>query len=93
MPDDLKKHITELPPSHRDQVWVSCIGENGMDKENIGDIEYFPTRGFPAYFYPYTNAPGYLSPLVAVKLNRPKSKYKNSLDVNVITVARWIMNI
>jgi sodium/potassium-transporting ATPase subunit beta len=71
MPQDLIDHITSLPASHRNQVWVSCRGENGADREIIGDIEYYPTRGFPSYFYPYTNVANYLSPLVSVKFTRP----------------------
>lgn len=79
MPQDLKDHIESLPESHRNQVWVSCRGENPADVETLGDpanyIEYFPSRGFPSYFYPYTNLKGYLSPLVAVKFKRPASKF------------------
>lgn len=80
MPEDLRMHITELPESHRNQIWVSCRGEYGADKEIIGNIEYFPTRGFPSYFYPFVNTPGYLSPLVAVKFVRPKSKFISLFD-------------
>ncbi|CAH2210244.1 jg22124, partial [Pararge aegeria aegeria] len=53
-------------------VWVSCQGENPADRENIGPIQYLPYRGFPGYYFPYTNQEGYLSPLVAVHLQRPK---------------------
>jgi len=71
MPDDLKAYITELPEMNRSQVWVSCYGENGADREVLGEIKYYPSRGFPSYFFPYLNAPGYHSPLVAVKFVRP----------------------
>jgi hypothetical protein len=75
MPEDLQAHIKSLPEGHRKQVWVSCRGENGADQEILNDIEYYPTRGFPHYFYPYVNTKGYLSPLVAVKFVRPLRKY------------------
>lgn len=56
-------------------IWVSCEGENPSDVENVGPIKYIPsTRGFPGYFYPYDNTEGYLSPLLAVHFERPKSK-------------------
>jgi hypothetical protein len=56
-------------------VWVSCEGENPADVENIGPIQYIPRRGFPGYFFPFTNKEGYLSPLVAVWFERPTSKF------------------
>lgn len=75
MPEDLKDHIKSLPIKHRNQIWVSCAGENPHDLETIGtEIKYFPSRGFPSYFYPYRNLRGYLSPLVAVKFSRPTRK-------------------
>lgn len=74
MPDDLKAHIAGLPESHRNQIWVSCLGENGSDQQIIGNVQYYPMRGFPSYFYPYLNAPGYVSPLVAVQFENPTRK-------------------
>lgn len=56
-------------------VWVSCEGENPADVENIGPVQYIPRRGFPAYYYPFTNKEGYLSPLVAVLFEKPRSKF------------------
>lgn len=64
-------------------VWVSCEGENPADIENVGPIQYFPRRGFPGYFYPFENSEGYLSPLVAVHLERPTRKFKNHLDITI----------
>ena len=37
------------------RVWLDCHGENPGDVENLGPISYFPSRGFPASFYPYLN--------------------------------------
>ncbi|XP_070497050.1 sodium/potassium-transporting ATPase subunit beta-1-like isoform X1 [Chironomus tepperi] len=71
MPESLKAHIGQLNATQRNQVWVSCEGEEGMDKELLGPTEYYPKQGFPSYFYPYTNKRGYVSPLVAVKFLRP----------------------
>lgn len=83
MPEDLKTHIAELPVRSRNQIWVTCRGENGADKEILGDIQYYPTRGFPSYFYPFLSTPGYLSPLVAVKFVRPTRKYSASASVKI----------
>ncbi|GFG29551.1 hypothetical protein Cfor_04666 [Coptotermes formosanus] len=74
MPKDLKDHIKDTTdPRERNTVWVSCEGENPADVENIGPIQYIPRRGFPGYFFPFTNKEGYLSPLVAVWFERPKT--------------------
>lgn len=75
MPADLKEHISSLPKIERDQIWVTCQGENPADKEILGDIEYNP-KGFPSYFYPYVNNKGYLSPLVSVKFVRPLREFR-----------------
>ncbi|KAL2750905.1 sodium/potassium-transporting ATPase subunit beta-2 [Vespula maculifrons] len=73
MPTDLQNHIKKEESSQRlDTVWVSCAGENSADIENMGPIQYIPRRGFPGYYFPFTNTPGYLSPLVAVFFEKPK---------------------
>lgn len=74
MPDSLKDHIKSLDVKERNQIWVTCEGESPADREIVGDVQYFPTQGFPGYYYPFKNTPGYLSPLVAVKFIRPKRK-------------------
>ena len=63
-----------LPEKARKQIWVSCKGETPLDNEVIGPIQY-PNRGFPSYFYPFINTPGYLSPLVAIRFERPAGKF------------------
>lgn len=77
MPKDLKAHIEAVARNSSlrlNTIWVSCEGENPLDVENIGPVKYLPAyRGFPGYFYPYTNSEGYLSPLVAVHFERPKT--------------------
>jgi len=74
MPDDLKNFIAEEKtknPKGLNTVWVSCEGENPADTENIGNIQYIPSRGFPGYYFPYRNTEGYLSPLLAVWFENP----------------------
>lgn len=87
MPTDLIDHINSLNQSEKNQVWISCKGENSSDREGlINNIEYFPkSRGLPSYYYPYVNAPGYLSPLVAVRFIRPISKlsHKKSIKLSI----------
>ncbi|XP_046994425.1 sodium/potassium-transporting ATPase subunit beta-2-like [Schistocerca americana] len=73
MPEDLRTHIQSVgDEKRRNVVWVSCGGFDTRDARNMGSLSYVPARGFPGYFYPYRNQRGYLSPLVAVRFNRPK---------------------
>lgn len=73
MPADLQEHIKQQEQANKlETVWVSCAGENPADVENMGAIQYIPHRGFPGYYFPFTNTPGYLSPLVAVFFEKPK---------------------
>lgn len=88
MPEDLVEHIKSLPENERKQLWVSCNGQYALDKEIIGPISYFPRRGLPSYYYPYTNTPGYLSPLVAVNLARPEVKRSINVECRV-----WAKNV
>ncbi|XP_015434998.1 PREDICTED: sodium/potassium-transporting ATPase subunit beta-2-like [Dufourea novaeangliae] len=72
MPASLVEHIKSVNSSWLNTVWVLCTGENPHDKEVIGEINYYPkSQGFPKYYYPYKNIPGYLSPVVAVHFLRP----------------------
>lgn len=91
MPENLKTYISEIEKADAKKmntIWVSCEGENPADQENIGPVDYHPMRGFPGFFYPYTNAKGYLSPLVAVHFQRPK----RGIIINVECKA-WAKNI
>ena len=75
MPRELKEYIkTVRNPNERNTIWISCEGENPADQENIGPVKIHPRQGFPGYYYPYENSEGYLSPLVAVHFERPRSK-------------------
>ncbi|XP_049871770.1 sodium/potassium-transporting ATPase subunit beta-2-like [Pectinophora gossypiella] len=91
MPADLQAHIRNITAYNRDygnMIWVSCHGETPADEEMIGPIRYLPHPGFPGYFYPYNNAEGYLSPLVAVHLQRPRT----GIVINIECRA-WAPNI
>ncbi|XP_046734620.1 sodium/potassium-transporting ATPase subunit beta-2-like [Diprion similis] len=91
MPRDLKEHIVELEKKNAlelNTIWVSCEGENPADMENIGPVRVLPRKGFPGYFYPYENSEGYLSPLVAIHFERPRT----GILINVECKA-WARNI
>lgn len=72
-------------PGH---VGVTCEGENPIDQENIGPLQFWPPQGFPIYYYPYLNQEGYRAPLVMVKFVRPT----NGVVINVWCKA-WAQNI
>ncbi|KAF7989745.1 hypothetical protein HCN44_008419 [Aphidius gifuensis] len=91
MPTSLKSHINSLKASNPralNTIWVSCEGENPADQENIGPIKYMPYQGFPGFYYPYENSEGYLSPLVAVQFERPRT----GILINIECKA-WAKNI
>ncbi|XP_058446793.1 sodium/potassium-transporting ATPase subunit beta-2-like [Malaya genurostris] len=88
MPTDLVDYIKSLPESDRKQVWISCKGLNNDDSEALGPLEYFPSRGFPSYYYPYMNKVGYLNPLIAVHFARPT--VKRSINIECRT---WGKNV
>ncbi|XP_017473805.1 PREDICTED: sodium/potassium-transporting ATPase subunit beta-1 [Rhagoletis zephyria] len=88
MPTELKEHIGNLTDVQRQQVWVSCNGLHPVDKEAVGEMKFYPGRGFPAYYYPYLNQPGYVSPLVAVQFE----KLKQNQLVNIECRA-WAKNV
>lgn len=89
MPEDLREHITNNTTEvERQQIWVSCNGQRGLDKEKVGPIKYYPSRGFPAYYYPYINQKGYKSPLVAVQFEKLTTKQLISVECRA-----WAKNI
>jgi sodium/potassium-transporting ATPase subunit beta len=70
MPANLKEHIKQQV--NKDQVWVDCRGEYPADEEGMGNMAYYPpSRGFPAYYFPFENQEHYESPLVAVQFKNP----------------------
>ncbi|XP_065202087.1 sodium/potassium-transporting ATPase subunit beta-2 [Planococcus citri] len=91
MPNHLKLKIKNIEDRNRyemNTVWVSCEGENAADREHIGPISMFPSPGFPGFYFPFSNAKGYLSPLVAVWFEKPTK----GVLINVECKA-WAKNI
>jgi sodium/potassium-transporting ATPase subunit beta len=82
-PEGLKTYVKSLMARPEGQqssgpkvgrtVFVTCEGENPADRENIGEIVYYPYQGIPDYYYPYENQAGYLSPIVFAHLKNPKA--------------------
>lgn len=58
------------------------------DKEYIGEVNYYPKHGFPAFFFPYLNTPGYLQPFVAIQFMNPKRKTLINVECKI-----WAKNI
>lgn len=71
MSDVMKKNIINNNTDNAKRIWIDCHGENPADKDNLGEIRYYPTQGFPHYYYPFTNQEDYSSPLVFVKFMKP----------------------
>jgi sodium/potassium-transporting ATPase subunit beta len=70
MGQDAKELLGERwDPEH---VGITCEGENDADKDNLGEVQFFPSRGFSFDYYPYTNANDYRPPLVFAKLANAK---------------------
>jgi len=91
MPTELKEYIKTKATENKEQlkmIWVSCDGENSADREHIGNVTYTPFRGFPAYYFPYKNVPGYLSPIVALQFQKPEAGVLINIECKV-----WAKNI
>jgi sodium/potassium-transporting ATPase subunit beta len=66
------KNINEGKEDLNNRVWLECKGANAADKENLGEISYYPSNGFSSYFYPYWNQANYQAPLVFIQLDNPR---------------------
>jgi len=91
IPKELKEvmaNSTKENGEYVDRIWVSCEGENPADKEYIGKITYHPHQGFDAVYFPYSNQPGYMNPLVAVVFENPST----NVLINIRCTA-WAQNI
>jgi sodium/potassium-transporting ATPase subunit beta len=53
-------------------IWVSCEGKTDDDKRNLGSINYLPRRGFAGFHFPCKSDKLCLSPLLALRFERPK---------------------
>ena len=78
MPKSLKSHIEKRQGEALEVVWVSCEGENPADIENLGEGTSYKSlsgeQGFLGRYFPFTNTPGYLQPIVAVQFTSIKRK-------------------
>jgi len=94
MPEPVRMQIEKdftIPGSRnitKQNVWITCEGENPNDFESIGDIKYHPHPGMPTYYYPFHNVHGYRSPLVAVEF----PNIKKGVLINIECKA-WAKNI
>lgn len=68
-------------------MFISCEGQYEGDEQHVGKMTISP-RGFPYYYYPYTNEKGYLSPIVAVQFESPKI----GVLINIECIA-WATNV
>ncbi|KAJ9592195.1 hypothetical protein L9F63_001311 [Diploptera punctata] len=69
MPSELRKYIRGMNKTDSEKmktVWVNCDGVHPSDRENIGEIEYLPHRGFAGFYYPFEKVDNYISPLIAL---------------------------
>jgi len=64
---EYKTGLLQLNPTG---VPVTCMGENYGDKDNIGELKFFPEDGFISSFFPYTNKKNYQQPLVMVQFTK-----------------------
>lgn len=85
MPQDLQTRISQA--KNKKQVWISCEGLKGDDKEKLKQFEYFP-EGLAGYYYPFRNDKHYLSPVVAVRIVNPKVNTVISIECRA-----WAKNI
>ena len=46
--------------------------QNDADQDNLGEVEFFPSKGFPVIYYPYSNAEDYRPPLLFAKFSGAK---------------------
>lgn len=73
-----------------DQWWITltCEGETAADRENMGNVVYFPSRGFHFKYFPFRNQQGYRSPLAFVRFEDPHPGM-----LLMITCKAWARNI
>ena len=86
--NSFRQNIIDEKPELNNRVWLECDGENPADKENIGEITYYPTNGVSKNFYPYVNQKGYLSPVIFAHLENPKHGIMMAVECKA-----WAKNI
>jgi sodium/potassium-transporting ATPase subunit beta len=55
-------------------IWAECKGVNPYDNNLLGGIDYYPWRGYPAFFFPYKNETRYMEPLMAIHLKNARGE-------------------
>ncbi|KAK9888424.1 hypothetical protein WA026_000672 [Henosepilachna vigintioctopunctata] len=65
------KHVIKpiLESAKENIIYVQCDGRNYWDKEYLGNITYYPQKGFNGKYFPYKGEENYLPPLIGLKLN------------------------
>ncbi|XP_015793329.1 sodium/potassium-transporting ATPase subunit beta [Tetranychus urticae] len=84
---DVMKMAYDKNKSNR-YIYITCQGQNPIDKENIGQIQFFPEPGIRDYYFPFRNQDNYKSPFVFVQFTNPS----HGLVINVECKA-WAKNI
>jgi sodium/potassium-transporting ATPase subunit beta len=70
-------------------VYVACSGQNDVDRDNIGEVEYYSSHfshqigGINFKYFPYMNQDNYISPLVFVHFK----KVSMNILINVVCKA------
>jgi sodium/potassium-transporting ATPase subunit beta len=82
----LQKNLKE--EYNKNNVYITCTGENSADRDNIGEVFYYPSQGISSKYFPFTNQDGYVSPFVFVQFN----EIARGVLVNVECRA-WAKNI
>ncbi|XP_076435470.1 sodium/potassium-transporting ATPase subunit beta-like [Babylonia areolata] len=85
-----EKNVPDSIRDHWSQWWitVTCEGETAADRENHGDITYWPANGFHFKYFPFRNQQGYRSPLVFVRFENPHPGI-----LLMMTCKAWAKNI
>jgi len=86
--ESFKKNVANNDHDLNNRVWLECEGNQVSDRENLGEISYYPTNGISKNFFPYQNQPRYLPPFIFANI-------KNSRRGVLITIKckAWARNI
>ena len=95
MPQELRDAMKQTYDMRKDQsrgprryIYITCQGQNPIDKENIGPIKFYPEPGIRDYYFPFRNQDNYKSPFVFAQFTNPS----HGLVINVECKA-WAKNI
>lgn len=67
---------------------TQLLFQTPVDKENIGNITFYPAEGFPRYYFPFVNQEDYRQPIVFARFENPM----NGVVINVWCKV-WTANI